>query len=104
GRRCVRALPPLFCRRLEPSERKVLRRHLAGGREPLALRARIVLLSAAQVPVSEIIRRLDLSRPPVRVWLTRFEQAGVAGLRTRRRSGRPAKVSPAMLRLIATVI
>jgi aerobic carbon-monoxide dehydrogenase medium subunit len=100
----VADLPRRFVRRLEPSERKVLRRHLAGGREPLALRARIVLLSAAQVPVSEIMRRLDLSRPTVRVWLARFEEAGVAGLRTRRRSGRPAKVSPAVLRLIATVI
>jgi carbon-monoxide dehydrogenase medium subunit len=65
-------------------------------------RAEAVLLSAERVPVPEIMRRLGVSRPAVASWLTRFERSGISGLLSRPRSGRPRKITPEVMRRIAT--
>ncbi len=68
------------------------------------LRAEAVLLSAAGVSLPDIMRRLDVSRPTLTSWLTRFEQAGIAGLLPRPRSGRPPKIDAEVLRRIRTAV
>jgi len=46
-----------------------------------ALRAEMVLLTADQVPSSEIVRRLRTSYPTLTRWRQRFVEAGIEGLR-----------------------
>jgi carbon-monoxide dehydrogenase medium subunit len=95
--------PSRFVRALSTSEQEEL---ALLGREPtpsLGRRAQAILLSAKREPIPAIMRRLGVSRPTVTAWLARFEAAGVAGLRSRPRSGRPAKLTTDVLRHIATV-
>lgn len=54
-----------------------------------AQRARIVLLAADGVSNTEIAERIGVSRPTVIGWRARYDQAGMAGLVDRPRSGRP---------------
>lgn len=53
-------------------------------------RALIVFLSRQGDTVEEIAEKLVVCPATVRVWLTRFNREGVAGLADRSRSGRPA--------------
>jgi DNA-binding NarL/FixJ family response regulator len=46
----------------------------------LAQRARIVLLAGDGVANAEIASRLDVSRPTVRHWRSRYATGGLAGL------------------------
>src|SRR5438034_9446333 len=99
----VADIPRRFVREPTAAEYRELRR-LRGTQLPgLAVRARIVLLSAERVPIPEIMRRRRVSRPTVAGWLRRFEQSGVPGLLTRARSGRPSRVTPDLLRHLAIV-
>src|SRR6266566_4752830 len=76
----VADIPRRFVREPTPAEYRELRR-LRGTELPgLAVRARIVLLSAERVPIPEIMRRRRVSRPTVVGWLRRFEQSGLPGL------------------------
>ena len=60
----------------------------------VALRGRIVLLSAAGVATGEICERLGTTTPTVTRWRCRYERAGVAGLlKDAHRSGRPPTIS-----------
>ncbi|MBV9927522.1 MAG: IS630 family transposase [Acidobacteria bacterium] len=59
----------------------------AAGR--VALRALMVLWSAARVPIPEIASRLHCRPKTVRKWLRRFEREGTAGLLDLPRAGRP---------------
>jgi carbon-monoxide dehydrogenase medium subunit len=52
--------------------------------------------------IPEIMQRLGLSRPTVAGSLRRFEEFGVQGLLSRPRPGRPPKLTPEMLRSVAT--
>jgi transposase len=55
----------------------------------LARRAEIVLRSARREPVPAIARRLGLADKTVRLWVGRFNGAGLEGLDDAPRSGRP---------------
>ena len=66
--------------------------HLARSRTAPARtveRARIVLLSHQGDSVADIAETLVISPATVRMWLHRFNQAGVDGLADRPRDGRP---------------
>lgn len=90
-------------RRIAISERD--RMHLSrvvrDGNTPqkVALRARIVLLSADGVRTGEIMRRLGTSNPTISRWRKRYETDGVAGLlRDRSRPGRKRRIDEAKVR------
>ena len=55
----------------------------------VALRAQMVLLAARGYTVPQIAALHDCGPDVVRLWLHRYEQAGVAGLDEAPRSGRP---------------
>lgn len=79
---------------LHPTDRAELLRRAdhPGVPASAARRARIVLLAAEGFPHAAIAARVGVSRPTVRMWLARYEQAGLAGLADGRRPGRPAQV------------
>jgi transposase len=60
----------------------------------LVERARMVWHAAQGETVPAIARRLALDARTVRLWLTRFQERGLAGLQDRARAGRPARYSP----------
>lgn len=60
-----------------------------------ALRARIVLASAAGEGTSTLAGRLGVSRPTVIAWRQRYRQGGIAALADAPRSGRPKVVDEA---------
>ena len=94
--------PTRFVRPLNAEEQTDLERLRQQAPRTLGLRAEAILLSARRVPIPEIMRRLGVSRPTVAGWLTRFERAGVPGLLSRPRSGRPRKLTPDFMRHLAT--
>lgn len=57
--------------------------------QAVALRARIVLMTAAQVRPSVIAEELGISQPTVRKWRLRYVEDGLPGLRNEPRPGRP---------------
>lgn len=54
-------------------------------------RAYYVLLSAAGKSPPEIAVQLKRNAITIRLWLTRYAEAGIAGLKTKKQPGRPAK-------------
>ncbi|MBI4608177.1 MAG: FAD binding domain-containing protein [Candidatus Rokubacteria bacterium] len=96
-------IPSRFVRQPNPAERKELARLRRERSSTLGLRAAIVHLSAQGVPVSTIMRHLRVSRPTVTLWLDRFDESGLAGLRDQRRPGRPPKLTTDVQRRIALV-
>lgn len=94
-------IPSRFVRELTSSELKELTRLCRERPKAVGLRAAMVRLSARQVPIPEIMRRLGVSRPTIAAWLSRFERSGFAGLRDRPRPGRPQKLTPDVQRRIA---
>jgi hypothetical protein len=58
------------------------------------VRAKMILLVADGVPLSEVARRFDTTRVVVRTWARRFERLGLRGLNDAPRSGRPPRFSP----------
>ena len=71
-------------------------------RAGLAKRARIVLLAADGVANTAIAEQVEVSRPTVIAWRSRYQAKGVDGLRDEDRSGRPRTVDRA--RLIAVTL
>jgi transposase len=59
----------------------------------LALRAKVILASAAGEGVRPMARRLGISPNTVAVWRRRYRSQGLEGLRTRPRAGRPRQIS-----------
>ncbi len=76
---------------LTSAERKILRRRAARARTEQrdALRARIVLAAADQVPNSRIAEALNITQDTVRKWRGRFATHRLDGLKDLPRSGRP---------------
>src|SRR5207245_6775153 len=62
--------------------------------QDLALRAKVILASAAGEGVRPMARRLGVSPNTVAVWRRRYRSAGLDGLRTKARAGRPRSISP----------
>ena len=67
-----------------------------------ALRARIVLASAAGEGTSRLARRLGVSRPTVIAWRERYRAGGIAALADAPRAGRPKTIDEAAI-LAATL-
>jgi transposase len=69
----------------------------------LVERARMVSQAAQGERVPAIARRLALDARTVRLWLTRFQEEGLAGLQDRPRSGAPVTYTPEVVgEVIAT--
>jgi len=66
----------------------------------LAERAHIVLMIGDGMSVTQISRKLQVSRPTVYKWQQRYEQEGVGGLHDQPRSGRPTKLTEAKIKRI----
>ena len=67
---------------MSPDQRRTLEAWVRAQNTPqsVALRARIVLLSADGLPNSRIAREVGVSRPTVILWRERFRQGGPDGL------------------------
>src|SRR6202022_103992 len=59
----------------------------------LVMRARIILLTAAETSNQQIMQKLGLSHGTVWKWQRRFLERGIAGLEDELRPGRPRSVS-----------
>src|SRR5215472_8667797 len=83
-------------------DRRVLESWLRSPTVPqsLALRAKIVLASADGEGVRPMAKRLGVDAKTVTRWRRRYRTAGLAGLRTQARSGRPRRVSDAKERSV----
>ncbi len=82
---------------VDANQEKRLQSLVKSGKTPqkVAVRARIVLLAAEGVANHAIAARLDISRPTVLLWRSRFTRAGVPGLlKDARRPGRNKAVPP----------
>jgi len=79
-------------REMTPEEQTALE-HLARSRTAqarLVQRARVLLAVRDGEGPSAAARRLGVTRPTVYAWVARFNEAGLAGLQDRPRSGRPS--------------
>lgn len=62
--------------------------------QKVVLRARIILLTAAGVPSSEVLQRLSTTYPTITRWRQRYRAQGIEGLRSdAARTGRPRRIS-----------
>jgi len=88
--------------RLVKKDRRVLESWLRAPTIPqeIALRAKILIASADGEAVRPLASRLGISPTTVCLWRRRYETEGLAGLRTRHRSGRKKKVTPAKERAV----
>src|ERR671932_937836 len=64
------------------------------GSVRLAERARLLLWAHEGWRVSELVHKLGVSDPTIRVWIKRFNAQGLAGLQDAPRSGRPPTYTP----------
>src|SRR5918993_2691713 len=92
------------CVILTPSDRERLTTIIGDRNRPLKhiQRARIMLHSDERLPVQEVARRSDVSRPAVWRWQQRFAEAGVEGLL--RDKTRPPGKAPLSLSIVAKVL
>jgi transposase len=83
------------------SDRNQLQRWLKAPTTPqrVARRSRIVLLALDGVRERDIAAAVGVSRPTVRLWLSRFEKLGIEGLlRDKPGRGRHASLDPSIAR------
>lgn len=87
---------------VKPSDRRILERWLRSPTLPQALgmRARIVLASADGEGVRPLSRRLGVSQVMICQWKRRYRAEGLAGLKSRPRSGRRKTISEAKERAV----
>jgi transposase len=87
---------------VEAADRRQLEGWLRSHSTPQALvtRARIVLGSADGESIRELAERLEVTQRTVCLWRHRYREAGVAGLRSLPRSGRPRTISAAKERAV----
>lgn len=86
----------LRVRELSVDERQQIRRLSQSRKASVRTveRAQIIQLASEGLVVPAIAARLGIGQDVVRQWLKRFNAEGLAGLRDRPRSGRPATYSP----------
>ena len=97
----------LRVRALTSEEESELRRRAQARTEPARVveRARLILAVAAGASAPAVARRLGLGPGTVRLWVRRFNVAGLAGLADRPRSGRPATYTPEVVgQVVATAL
>ena len=87
---------------VKPADRRVLEKWLRSPTLPQewGLRARIVLASAEGEGVRALARRLKISQSTICQWKRRYRGDGLAGLKTRARSGRPKTITEAQERAV----
>jgi transposase len=87
---------------VSPADVTVLESWTRGHRLPQewALRAKIILALAAGEGVRPLARRLEVSPDTICLWKRRYRQEGLAGLKTRPRSGRPRKITESKERAV----
>jgi transposase len=87
---------PLTVRAMSEEEAAALRElaHSRTVEARLRDRARICWLSQQGQRVAAIKDELRIADGTVRLWITRFNESGLAGLRDRRRGGRPTTYGP----------
>ena len=75
---------------LSPAERRTLHAWQRAISLPAGLvrRARIILLLADGMPITDIAMMVGMSRPQVYKWIHRFRQEGLAGLHAKPGPGR----------------
>ena len=61
--------------------------------QALGMRARVVMLSAEGHSLRVIAERLRVTQRTVCLWRRRYQNEGLAGLKSRHRSGRPRRIS-----------
>ncbi len=82
-------------------DREQLNQIVRNGNTPqkIALRARIVLLSADGISTSEIMRQLGTTTPTITRWRDRYDSEGIFGLlKDRSRPGRKRRIEEAKVR------
>ncbi len=87
---------------VKSADRRIMESWLRAPTTPhgLATRAKIILASLEGEPVRPMAKRLGVSVNAVNVWRRRYREQGLAGLRTRERSGRPRRISEAKERSV----
>lgn len=94
-----------FVRSLSEQERVELLQALRECNDPSEVRrARAVRLSSKGWTVPKIGEALDACRWSVRHWIDLYEAEGLEGLKTKPRSGRPAKVDEHYRQVLRTTI
>lgn len=81
---------------LNEDEKAALTRLRREQKSNIGERAHYVLLSNTGKSVSEIAKHLSRNGHTVRLWLKRYLEEGIAGLKTKKPPGRPAKKAPAI--------
>lgn len=79
---------------LNEKEKTALTRLRRGQKSNIGERAHYVLLSDTGKSVSEIAQHLSRNGHTVRLWLKRYLEEGITGLKTKKPPGRPAKKAP----------
>lgn len=79
---------------LNEEEKTALTRLRRGQKSNIGERAHYVLLSDTGKSVSEIAQHLSRNGHTVRLWLKRYLEEGITGLKTKKPPGRPAKKAP----------
>ena len=92
----------LRVRELTPEETKTIHRLAQSRTEAARLvqRAKVIWLSYQGYQVAEIADEVDFSQNSVRMWIKRFNAAGVEGLRDQPRSGCPVTYSPEQVSVV----
>jgi transposase len=81
---------------LSEEEKTELTRLRRGQKSNVGERSHYVLLSGTGKSVSEIAKHLSRNGHTVRLWLKRYLEEGIKGLKTKKPPGRPAKKAPAI--------
>lgn len=94
-----------FVRALSDEERVELLQALKEWDDPSEVRrVRAVRLSSKGWTVPKIAEALDCTRWSVRHWIDLYEAEGLKGLKTKPRSGRPAKVDERYRQVLAATV
>ena len=88
--------------KVKPGDLQVFESWLRAPTVPqaLALRAKILIASAGGEGVRALAKRLHVSPNTVSVWRRRYRLEGLAGVRTRPRSGRKKQITAAKERAV----
>lgn len=79
---------------LSEEEKAALNRLRGSQKSNIGERAYYVLLSNSGKSVSEIATHLSRNGHTIRLWLKRYLEDGIMGLKTKKQPGRPAKKAP----------